>query len=120
MPAVASVGRPRVKALLRSHLAAFAFFVPFAAMLTIHRMLGLSDAFMVAPAPGQPHSMLYNLLMILAFYFWCRRICPTRSCHCRAFTDLGHRQMCAARRLVGWHDLGARLVWPGRTTWFLR
>jgi hypothetical protein len=58
-----------VNALLRSHFAAFAFFVPFAAMLAVHRMLGLSDALMVAPAPGQPHSMLYNMLMILAFYF---------------------------------------------------
>lgn len=47
---------------------AFAAFVPFAAMLTVHRILGLSDAMMVAPAPGQPHSLLYNMLMVLAFY----------------------------------------------------
>ena len=58
-----------MKALLRSHFTAFAFFVPFAAMLTTHRALGLSDAMMVAPAPGEPHSMLYNMLMILTFYF---------------------------------------------------
>ncbi len=37
-------------------------------MLAIHRYLGLSDAMMVAPAPGQPHSLLYNMFMILAFY----------------------------------------------------
>lgn len=57
-----------MKTLFRSHLFAFAAFVPFAAMLTVHRMLGLSDAMMVAPAPGEPHSLLYNMLMVLAFY----------------------------------------------------
>jgi len=57
-----------MKAIFRSHVFAFAAFVPFATMLTIHRMLGLSDAMMVAPSPGQPHSLLYNMLMVLAFY----------------------------------------------------
>ena len=38
-------------------------------MLAIHRYIGLSDAMMVAPAPGQPHSLLYNMFLILAFYF---------------------------------------------------
>jgi hypothetical protein len=56
-----------VKTIFRSHVFAFAAFVPFAVMLTVHRMLGLSDAMMVAPAPGQPHSLLYNTLMVLAF-----------------------------------------------------
>ena len=37
-------------------------------MLSVHRILGLSDAMMVAPAPGEPHSMLFNMLMVLAFY----------------------------------------------------
>jgi len=37
-------------------------------MLMAHRMLGLSDAMMVAPTPGQPHSLLYNIIMVLAFY----------------------------------------------------
>lgn len=62
------VGRPRVKTILRSHFAAFLSFLPFAAMLSTHRVLGLSDAMMVAPAPGAPHSMLFNMLMVLAFY----------------------------------------------------
>ena len=57
-----------MKALLRSHFAAFTFFLPFAAMLAVHRVLGLSDAMMVAPAPGEPHSMLYNMILVLAFY----------------------------------------------------
>ncbi|MGB7324589.1 MAG: hypothetical protein WBD31_06940 [Rubripirellula sp.] len=34
----------------------------------MHRILGLSDAMMVAPAPGEPHSMLFNMLMVLVFY----------------------------------------------------
>ncbi|MCC9607796.1 hypothetical protein LOC68_03295 [Blastopirellula sp. JC732] len=54
---------------LRWHLTALAFFLPFALMLAIHRYLGLSDAMMVAPAPGQPHSILYNILMIGTFWF---------------------------------------------------
>ncbi len=54
--------------IFRSRVFAFAAFVPFATMLTVHRILGLSDAMMVAPAPGQPHSLLYNMLMVLAFY----------------------------------------------------
>ena len=37
-------------------------------MLSVHRILGLSDAMMVAPAPGEPHSMFFNMLMVLAFY----------------------------------------------------
>ncbi len=52
----------------RAHLTAFLFLVPFVAMLTIHRMLGLSDAVGVAPAPGEPDSQIYNLFMIAAFY----------------------------------------------------
>ena len=37
-------------------------------MLLVSRVLGLSDAMMVAPAPSEPHSMLFNVLMVLAFY----------------------------------------------------
>jgi len=54
---------------LRWHVIALAFFLPFALMFTIHRYLGLSDAMMVAPVPGQPHSILYNILMIGTFWF---------------------------------------------------
>lgn len=54
---------------LRWHVTALAFLLPFALMLAIHRYLGLSDAMMVAPAPGQPHSILYNILMIGTFWF---------------------------------------------------
>lgn len=56
-----------MKRLLKSHVVAFAFFVPFAAMLAAHRVLGLSDAMMVAPEPGRPHSMLFNMLMVFCF-----------------------------------------------------
>jgi hypothetical protein len=55
--------------LLRWHVIAFAFFLPFVFLLAIHRHLGLSDAMMVAPAPGQTHSILYNMVMIRAFWF---------------------------------------------------
>lgn len=54
---------------LRWHVVAFVFLLPFASMLAIHRYLGLSDAMMVAPAPGQPHSILYNMFMIGVFWF---------------------------------------------------
>jgi hypothetical protein len=54
---------------LRWHVIALAFFLPLALMLAIHRYLGLSDAMMVAPAPGQPHSILYNILLIGTFWF---------------------------------------------------
>jgi hypothetical protein len=57
-----------LKTIFRSHMFAFAAFVPFAAMLVAHRILGLSDAMMVAPTPGQPHSLLYNMIMVLVFY----------------------------------------------------
>ena len=53
----------------RFHVAAFAFFIPFVTMLTIHQILGLSDAMGAAPAPGERHSLLYNMLMVLTFYF---------------------------------------------------
>jgi hypothetical protein len=48
-------------------IAPFAF-VPFALMLIVHRLLGLSDAVGVAPKPGEPHSLLFNFVMIAAFY----------------------------------------------------
>ncbi len=37
-------------------------------MLTIHQILGLSDAMGAAPAKGERHSLLYNMLMVLTFY----------------------------------------------------
>ena len=36
-------------------------------MLALHRYLGLSDAMMVAPAPGERHSLLYNVAMVFTF-----------------------------------------------------
>lgn len=53
----------------RAHVVAIVFFVPFSLMLVLHRFLGLSDALMAAPAPGQPDSFLYNIMMVGAFYF---------------------------------------------------
>ncbi len=50
-------------------MVAIAFFVPFTLMLAVHHFLGLSDALMAAPPPGQPDSFLYNITMVGAFYF---------------------------------------------------
>ena len=43
-------------------------FAPFAAMLSIHRLLGLSDAMFGAIAPGETFWPLYNPVMVLMFY----------------------------------------------------
>jgi hypothetical protein len=44
------------------------FLLPFALLLTIHRILGLSDAMMVKPRAGETFWPLYNILMILSFW----------------------------------------------------
>jgi hypothetical protein len=44
-------------------------FVPFLLMLIVHRLLGLSDAFLAAPKPGEPYWPVYNLVMVFAFWF---------------------------------------------------
>ena len=43
-------------------------FVPFLTMLTVHRLLGLSDAWMAQPKPNEPFWPVYNNVMIIAFY----------------------------------------------------
>ena len=43
-------------------------FTPFAAMLTIHRLLCLSDSMLAAPDPGKTPWPLYNFAMVLVFY----------------------------------------------------
>ncbi len=43
-------------------------FVPFLTMLTLHRLLGLSDAFMSKPKPDEPFWPGYNEVMVIAFY----------------------------------------------------
>ena len=43
-------------------------FVPFFTMLAIHAMLGLSDAWMAKPQPGQTFWPVYNMAMVFAFY----------------------------------------------------
>ncbi|MCE9547922.1 MAG: hypothetical protein K8T25_20820 [Planctomycetia bacterium] len=43
-------------------------FVPFAILFVIHRRLGLSDALLAAPAPGQPFWPVYNLVMGILLY----------------------------------------------------
>ncbi|HEY1170803.1 MAG TPA: hypothetical protein VGH19_05480 [Verrucomicrobiae bacterium] len=59
----------RVKAILRSHWLGFLFLIPFPVMLLIHRLLGYSDALMVATPPGEIAAHTYNLIMVLVFYF---------------------------------------------------
>ena len=53
---------------LARHWIAPLAFVPFGVMLIVHRALGLSDAFLAAPNPGQPFWPTYNAVMILIFY----------------------------------------------------
>lgn len=43
-------------------------FVPYAVMLFIHRLFGLSDAMFGAPMPGEPFWPLYNIVMVRVFY----------------------------------------------------
>ena len=58
-----------MKAIVRSHPFAIVFFVPFALLLYIHESMGLSDAMFGPVTPGQPHSLLYNVVMVLSFFF---------------------------------------------------
>jgi hypothetical protein len=41
--------------------------LPFVAMYALHRYLDLSDAMMVAPAPGERDWFLYNWVMVCTF-----------------------------------------------------
>ncbi len=51
-----------------SHWLTFCFLIPFLIMLAIHRVLGLSDNMMVAPAPGVASVQLYNFAMVAVLY----------------------------------------------------
>jgi hypothetical protein len=53
---------------LAHHWIAPLAFIPFGLMLIVHRSLGLSDALLAAPNPGQPFWPLFNVAMILALY----------------------------------------------------
>ena len=65
----AELTKPHLRQWWRAHVVSVASFIPFVLMLALHRFLGLSDALMAAPAPGQPNSFLYNIMMVGAFYF---------------------------------------------------
>ena len=62
------LGERIMQSIICAHLTAFLFLLPFMVMLTIHRMLGLSDNLNVEPAPGEPDSSTYNWFMSAAFY----------------------------------------------------
>jgi hypothetical protein len=51
-----------------THVRTFLFLAPFAAMLVVHRVLGLSDNLMVAPEAGEPDGAIYNLIMVLVLW----------------------------------------------------
>lgn len=53
---------------LRSPLAAFLYLVPLCILLLGHRLLGLSDALLVEPLPGDREAAEYNFAIVLAFY----------------------------------------------------
>jgi hypothetical protein len=48
--------------------AAALFMLPFAFMLVAHSLLGLSDALLAAPEPGERDAQSFNLAMVTAFY----------------------------------------------------
>jgi hypothetical protein len=48
--------------------AAVLFMLPFAFMLGTHSFLGLSDALLAAPEPGERDAQSFNLVMVAAFY----------------------------------------------------
>ncbi len=52
----------------RRYLIGLLAFVPFLTMLTVHRMLGLSDVLMAQPKPHEPFWPVYNVVMVIAFY----------------------------------------------------
>ena len=47
---------------------AFIFLLPFLAMLWLHHALDLSNALMVATAPGEREAHTFNLVMVAVFY----------------------------------------------------
>src|SRR4051794_3712354 len=61
------MGSPKSEA-RGSPWAAALFLLPFAFMLGEHRRLGLSDALLAAPEPGEHDAQSFNLAMVAAFY----------------------------------------------------
>jgi hypothetical protein len=55
--------RPASLAFLQSPWAAPVFLTPFVLMLTVHQLLGLSDALLAADNPGARPAHGYNLLL---------------------------------------------------------
>jgi hypothetical protein len=53
---------------MQSHWIAFAFLLPFLAMLWLHHALDFSDALMVATPPGEREAGGFNLGMVVVFY----------------------------------------------------
>lgn len=56
------------KAIMQSHWVTFSFLAPAVIMLILHRLLGLSDALMVATPPGEREAHLFNWVMVSVFY----------------------------------------------------
>jgi hypothetical protein len=50
------------------HARTFLFLAPFATMLAVHRVLGLSDNLLVAPEAGKPDGAMYNLIMVMVLW----------------------------------------------------
>ena len=51
-----------------THARTFRFLAPFAAMLIIHRLLGLADNLLAAPEAGKPDGAIYNLVMVVVLW----------------------------------------------------
>jgi hypothetical protein len=69
--AVATKGRAAMKSFFGNgwrYLTGLWAFFPFLTMLAVHRLLGLSDAFMAKPKPSEPFWPVYNIVMVIAFY----------------------------------------------------
>ena len=52
----------------RRYLSGLLAFVPFLTMLTVHRLLGLSNTLMAQPKPHERFWPVYNVVTIIAFY----------------------------------------------------
>lgn len=61
------MGPPKAEA-RGSPWAAALFMLPFALVLGAHWLLGLSDALLAAPEPGERDAQSFNLAMVAAFY----------------------------------------------------
>lgn len=53
---------------LAAHWLTYAFFLPVAVMLGLHKTLHLSAALMVATLPGEREAHAYNLIMVSAYF----------------------------------------------------